>query len=303
VEDVGKHAALAMLSRTYLAYCDCARRGGTEKMTIAAAFTGGDSDYLMVGRNGVFYDRKGGDWDATITRVIEHPISIRQAFWSPYKRVGRMINDQITKMASARDKAVTDRAGVGIADAGKKVEAGKPAPPAQPFDVGKFAGIFAAIGLAVGAIGTAIAAVVTGFLNLAWWQMPIAIGGLMLVVSGPSMIIAWLKLRQRTIGPILDANGWAVNGRVRINVAFGGSLTKLACLPEGSVRSIEDPFADKKSPWPKIIVMVALLAAALYLLNARGLLYDWTCGMIGSKPAVTAVQGSGAEPPKVPPAK
>jgi hypothetical protein len=195
VEDVGKHAALAMLSRTYLTYCDCVRRGGTEKMTIAAAFTGGDSDYLMVGRNGVFYDRKGDDWDATIVRVIEHPISIRQAFWSPYKRVGRMINDQITKMASARDKAVTDKAGAGIADAGKKAEAGKPAAPPPPFDVGKFAGIFAAIGLAVGAIGTAIAAVVTGFLSLVWWQMPIAIGGLMLIISGPSMIIAWLKLQ------------------------------------------------------------------------------------------------------------
>ena len=28
-------------------------------------------------RNGVFYDRAGGDWDATITKVIDHPISIR----------------------------------------------------------------------------------------------------------------------------------------------------------------------------------------------------------------------------------
>jgi hypothetical protein len=299
VEDVGKHAALAMLSRTYLAYCDCVRRGGTEKMTIAAAFTGGDSDYLMIGRNGVFYDRKGEDWDATIVRVLEHPISIRQAFWSPYKRIGRMINDQITKMATARDKAVTDKAGAGVAGAGQKVEAGKPAPPAQPFDVGKFAGIFAAIGLAVGAIGTAIAAVVTGFLNLAWWQMPLAIAGLMLVVSGPSMIMAWLKLRQRTIGPILDANGWAINGRVRINVAFGGSLTKVAALPEGASRSLEDPFADKKSRWPKIVVLLAVLAVLVYGVNRTGLLYKWTGGMVGKNPAVTgAVQGGDKGVPK-----
>ncbi len=60
VQDVGKHAELASLSKIYLAYCDCIRCGGTEKMTIAAAFTGGDSDFLMVGRNGVFYDRSGG---------------------------------------------------------------------------------------------------------------------------------------------------------------------------------------------------------------------------------------------------
>ena len=303
VEDVGKHATLAMLSRTYLAYCDCIRRGGTERMTIAAAFTAGDSDYLMIGRNGVFYDRAGHDWDATIVRVIEHPISIRQAFWSPYKRIGRMINDQISKFATARDKAVTDKAGAGIADAGHKVEAGKAAAP-PPFDVGKFAGIFAAIGLAIGAIGTAIAAAVTGFMGLAWWKMPIAVVGLMLLVSGPSMIIAWLKLRQRTIGPILDANGWAINSRVRVNIPFGGSLTKIACLPEGAVRSLEDPFAEKKSPWPKVVVLLLLIAALLFFLNGRGLLYDWTCGIVGTKPAVTGpVQGGGGTPAATAPAK
>jgi hypothetical protein len=54
-----------------------------EKLQIAAAFTGGDSDYLMVGRNGLFFDRKGRDWDATITRVVENPISIRRPSGRP----------------------------------------------------------------------------------------------------------------------------------------------------------------------------------------------------------------------------
>jgi len=58
VEDVAKHAGLAGMGGFCLAYCDCVRSGGAEKMTIAAAFTAGDSDYLMVGRNGIFYDRK-----------------------------------------------------------------------------------------------------------------------------------------------------------------------------------------------------------------------------------------------------
>jgi uncharacterized membrane protein YcaP (DUF421 family) len=144
-----------------------------------------------------------------------------------------------------------------------------------PFDVGKFSGIFAAIGLALGAIGTAMAAIFTGFLKLLWWQMPIVIAGLMLLVSGPSMIIAWLKLRQRNLAPILDACGWAVNARVRINVAFGSSLTKVAVLPMGSIRKLEDPFADKKSPWPKVIIVIMILAGLLYLLNLQGLLYKW----------------------------
>ena len=42
-----------------------------------------------------------------------------------------------------------------VAEAGKAPEPAKAAP--TPFDVAKFAGIFAAIGLAVGALGTALA--------------------------------------------------------------------------------------------------------------------------------------------------
>jgi hypothetical protein len=256
-------------------------------MTIVAAFTDGDSDFLMVGRNGVFYDRQGNDWDATIVKVIEHPISIRQAFWSPYKKIARMIGNQIEKFASARDKAATEKAAAGIAETGHKVGAGKAAVPAPPFDVAKFAGIFAAIGLALGALGTALATVFTGFLKLLWWQMPLVLGVLMLLISCPSMILAWLKLRQRNLAPILDANGWAVNARVRINIPFGGSLTKVAALPEGAVRKQGDPFADKKSRWPSLIFLLLVLLALLYFFNLRGFVYQWTCGVIGQKPPVT----------------
>lgn len=282
VNDIDHHAALAALSRIYLAYCKCTRNNGAETMTIAAAFTGGDSDFLMVGRNGIFYDRKGQDWDATIVRLIENPISIRQAFWSPYKQMAQMIGRQINKLAAARDRAAMDRASARIVDTTQKAADGKPAqPPAQPFDAAKFAGIFAAIGLALGFIGSAIVSVVTGFLKLAWWQMPLVILGLVLLISMPSVIIAWLKLRQRTLGPILDANGWAVNARVRINVTFGGALTRLAALPEGAVRSLDDQYADKKRRWPGILVLLGLLAILLYFLYANGLLCKWTAGLLG----------------------
>jgi len=273
VADIAKHASLATLSHTYLAYCHCTRKtdsGDTEEMNIAAAFTDGDADYLMTGRNGVFYDRRGRDWDATIVRIIEHPISIRQAFWSPYKRIARMINEQIEKMAASRDKEVTDKAQAGVAGSARKIEAGAaPAPVRPPFDVAKFAGIFAAIGLAVGAIGTALASVITGFMKLIWWQMPLAVAGIMLVISGPAMIMAWLKLRQRTLGPILDANGWAVNARAKINIPFGSSLTKVVALPPGAERSLEDPFAEKKSAWPKLLLIVAIVLALLYFFGGK----------------------------------
>lgn len=120
VDDIEKHSSMAGLSGIYLAYCECQRRGGSEKMNIAAAFTNGDADNLMVGRNGIFYDRRGQDWDATIVKIVEHPISVRQAFWYPYKRIGKMIGEQIEKVASAREKSVQDQAAAGIVDISKK---------------------------------------------------------------------------------------------------------------------------------------------------------------------------------------
>ena len=105
VDDAGKHATMAGLAGAYLAYCDCVRKGTGEKMSIVATFSQGDDDNLMVGRNGIFYDRKGRDWDATITKIVDNPISIRQAFWSPYKKLVRMIDEQVAKRAAAADAA------------------------------------------------------------------------------------------------------------------------------------------------------------------------------------------------------
>ncbi|MBI3095582.1 MAG: hypothetical protein HYY97_12000 [Rhodocyclales bacterium] len=259
VNDAAKHAALAGLSRICLVYCDCTRND--EKLSIAAAFTAGDSDQLVVGRNGVFYDRQGRDWNATISKLVEHPISLRQAFWSPYKRLMRMVGEQLQKLAASKAAAVEGKLGavaVGVG-VGKKVEA-PAAPPA--FDVGKFAGIFAAIGLAIGAIGTVLAGVMSGLLGLKWWQMPLAVGGLMLLISAPAMVLAWFKLRSRNLGPILDANGWAVNARARINIPFGTSLTQLAQLPPGAERALSDPYAEKEQPWKTYAFIAAVLFVA-----------------------------------------
>lgn len=257
VNDAAKHSALAGLSRICLVYCDCTRND--EKLSIAAAFTAGDSDQLMVGRNGVFYDRQGRDWNATISKLVEHPISLRQAFWSPYKRLMRMVGEQLQKLAASKAAAVEGKLGAAAVGVGKKVEA-PAAPPA--FDVGKFAGIFAAIGLAIGAIGTVLAGVMSGLLGLKWWQMPLAVGGLMLLISAPAMVLAWFKLRSRNLGPILDANGWAVNARARINIPFGTSLTQLAQLPPGAERALSDPYAEKEQPWKTYAFIAAVIFVA-----------------------------------------
>lgn len=287
VKDMGKHNTLARTSGLCLIYCECTSKKGNEKKLIVAALTDGDFDNIDVGRNGIFYDRKGNDWDATIVKVVDNPISIRQAFWSPYRKLSKFINSQIEKFASAKEKEVDTMAASGVEKASGKIDttlkesikstpASAPAAaPPQPFDIGKFVGIFAALSLALGAIGSALTSIFTGFFSLTWWKMPLALLGVMLVISGPSMIIAWLKLRKRNLAPLLDANGWAVNARATINIAFGATLTHLAKLPVNSRLNLVDPFAKKRNPWVPVIIIVLILAAAFFILWHFGFLSKW----------------------------
>ncbi|HEX7699415.1 MAG TPA: hypothetical protein VF403_01755, partial [Kofleriaceae bacterium] len=273
VIDAAKHAALAGSSDAFLAYCDITRDGKTQQ--IAAAITNGDEDNIFVGRNGVFYDRQMNGWDATVTKVIANPISIRQAFWSPYKKLVKVIEDNVTKRAEAAHSDATAKvttAGTEISQvdtaAGKELAAAAApvvaAPPQEPKKIDL--GTIAAIGIAIGGVGTLFGALLGTMFGLGAW-LPVGLIALLLLISGPAMVLAWLKLRRRNLGPILDANGWAVNSRAKINVAFGAALTELAKLPEGSQRSLDDPFADKKTPWKRwvVLVVVLVLAGAWYV--------------------------------------
>ncbi len=230
---------LAAMSKTYIAYCTCTRPGG-KSMNIAACFTQGDSDYLFVGRHGVFWDRAGNDWDAVITNIVDNPISIGQAFWAPYKKFIRMIEEQVAKRAAAAEADSSSKLSAAAEKTANADKAGAAAAP-KKMDIGTVA----ALGVAVGAIGGALGAIATGLAKLAIWQLPLVVVGLMLIISIPSMAIAWLKLRQRTLGPLLEGNGWAVNGRVKINIPFGSALTEMAKKPAGSQLSLEDPYEDK----------------------------------------------------------
>ena len=270
VTDAGRHAGMAGLAGTYLAYVDCVRKGTGEKRSIVAAFTDGDSDNLMVGRNGLFYDRQGLDYDATITKIIDNPISIRQAFWSPYKKLVRMIEEQVAKRAAAADADASAQLAA-AADTAANLDKSKPAEAKKPEPAKIDVGTVAAMGVALGAIGTAFATIfakLAGLLIAPFWQVVLAVAGLMLVVSGPAMLIAWLKLRKRNLGPILDANGWAVNAKAKVNVPFGTSLTGVAALPPGAVSAtVADTFAEPPPTWPKWVLTGIVIAFCYSLAN------------------------------------
>ena len=91
---------------------------------------------------------------------------------------------------------------------------------------------------------------------------------IMLVISGPAMVLAWLKLRRRNIAPLLNANGWAVNAASKISIPFGETLTDAAKFPK---MKLKDPYAKKgMAAWKKWTISVAALvvvAGVLWIFN------------------------------------
>ena len=255
VNDPAKHDSQAPLSGMYLIYCNCINQKTGKSLQIVAAMTQGEVNNLSIGKNAVFYDNDGLDYDATVTKIIDNPISIRQAFWTPYRKFSKWIEEKINKSAAEKDaKAfgdLTAKADAAVAD--PKAEQ-KPA-----FDIAKFAGIFAAIGMALGMIGTALVSVGAGLGKLTWWQNIIVFVCILLVISGPSMIMAYMKLRRRNLAPVLNANGWAINADAIISVPFGRTLTEQVAFPIVKLPKVKKGMAA----WKKWLIAICSILVGL----------------------------------------
>lgn len=259
--DMAKQEAQAPASGMFLVYCDCTSKKLGKTMKIVAALTLGEVKNVTVGKNALFYDRQGNDWDATVYKIIDNPISIRQAFWSPYRRMAQWVEDMINKRAAEKDsKAFSDMTAKAEEAANKPIDAAA-AEKKQAFDIAKFAGIFAAIGMALGMIGSALVSVAGGFRTLTWWQDILVIAAILLIISGPAMILAAIKLRRRNLAPILNANGWAVNADSKVNIPFGATLTEQVSFP---LLKLPKKGLSLGAKWAiALTVIVVAIAAAL----------------------------------------
>ena len=262
VVDMAKHNTMAAASGMYLVYCDCVTPTKPAKMAIVAAVTVGEIGDLAVGKNAIFYDNDGVVWDAVITKIVDNPISVGQAFWSPYRRLATTIENLINKSAADKDAAMMKDLNTKVSSVPATAPtADAKTAPAQPFDIAKFAGIFAALGMAVGMIGSFLTGLLKGIFALKWWQLIIAFVGIMLVISGPAMVMAWMKLRRRNIAPLLNANGWAINAASKISIPFGETLTENVKFPK---LKFKDPYAKKGLPtWKKWMISLATLIVVI----------------------------------------
>ena len=115
--------------------------------------------------------------------------------------------------------------------------------------------------MAVGMIGSALTSLAKGIFALEWWQLVLSFIAILMIISGPAMVMAWMKLRRRNIAPLLNANGWAVNAASKISIPFGETLTDVAKYPK---LRLKDPYAKTGMKWwQKLLITVVFIAIAV----------------------------------------
>jgi hypothetical protein len=229
VPDVKAHSALASKSGLCLLYCTLNRPGSKVSPTIAVAVTNGNNRRLITGKHGIFYDREGIEWDATVTQVVEKPINLRQAVMEPFRRLGTLLVSQVEKLSSSREKALQAQATSSVAALESDL-AGSAQGSAQPQEraAGGAGGLLAGGGVAIAAVTSSLAFMSSTLARINSLYLLYSIIVVFLLILLPTAFIAWLRLRARDIGLLLEAGGWAVNAPMRLTGRLGRRLTRLS---------------------------------------------------------------------------
>lgn len=208
------HAALAEKSKCCVLYLKLTRPAEKAERSVCAVVTAGTVGGLYVGRNGVFYDRDGKDWEAVVTRMVESQVSFAEAFWAPWRKLGEGVAKAVKKFLC--DKQTESMQNVTPETANP--QAGGAA----------MASSVAAIGIGIGMVGAACASIMAAVSTMVWWQVLVAGAAVIAVVSVPSVILTWFKLRRRDLGAILNACGWAINRPMRFSMRLARTFTACA---------------------------------------------------------------------------
>ncbi len=263
VNDRGAHKKIAETSLFFLAYLDLVRKDGAAEVkdSVVAAVTNGVRGGIAVGKRGVFYDRDDVEWDAIVTDVSVQPISLWEAMIAPFLRVRDMIADRFTKLIESQAASAEGNLGAAADGAAATATPPPPAPAPAPAETGGGMQTMLIGGsIAFAALASAGAFVVNVVAGIDPLDALLAIVGIIVVVMAIFGVLGWLKLRRRDLSTMLEAGGWALNGRMRITQYMAEVLTQRPGLPDGAVRRRDAK--RSRAGWLVVVVLVLVGAAA-----------------------------------------
>ncbi|MBT3193816.1 MAG: hypothetical protein HN341_14820 [Verrucomicrobia bacterium] len=225
VNDVAKHSQIAKSSNIFTLYLEVNRKAPDTKFTIAVPATAGSKGNLGVGKRGVFFDWRGQEHDAVVIRIIDNPISLREALVAPFTRLWAFILGKIEAMSGTMEKQLQKSTDALM----KKPATTTAAPPAGV--AGGPAGMMVGLSLSAAAIGSAFAFITKTLSGLSKGQLVAGVLGAAAVVAVPVSLIAILKLRRQDLSSLLEGCGWAINARMRFDNMQRRSFTRRELYP------------------------------------------------------------------------
>lgn len=244
VECEAAHSALSGRSNCCVIYLKLSRPATGAVRTICAVVTRGAISRLYPGRNGVFHDRDGLEWEAVITKVVENQVSLLEAFWLPWKKMAEGVSSMTKKFLGEKQ-----------ANGQLSLEKGV---RSMESSGATLASSVAAVGIGIGMLGAAAASVMAALSGMSPLRLALSLLALLLVVSLPSVVLTWFKLRRRDIGAILNACGWAVNRPMAFSMKRAADFTR--CIG-ARVRIM---------PYVFLAVLIAAVGLCGYICRPRG---------------------------------
>ncbi|MBN2643560.1 MAG: hypothetical protein JXR78_18050 [Victivallales bacterium] len=256
VDDQATHKKLVPNSNIYVMYLKISRVGEPKPLNLAAAVTSGSSRNIYVGKRGVFIDHTGRDWEAEITELILEPVSMREAFFLPVKKLGELITSRVNKFTESSSKSLTT-------NLDKQITA-TPAPPASP-PASNFStsALLLGGGVGVAALGSSFALIINSLKGVHIVKILISIAVLAFIVSLPLIITAAAKLRKRNLALFLESAGWAINFEMRLTRKMGKLFTRRPRF-SGILEDVEN--SQKKGEKPVCFCRYLLYAAIIITL-------------------------------------
>ncbi len=265
VHDRQAHKKIAEKSAMYLLYVEVTGRQDKDiKFEIVTAVTSGTARGLRIGKRGIFFTVDGREWDAEVVDVVENPIGIYESVEAPFKQFTSFIRRQIDKFT---------KSGQG------KLEKSFTAPSAS----GMTRDLLLGGGIAVAALGSSFAYVTKALSQVKPVHILAALGGISAVVLLPGIIAGFIRIRKRDMSVLLEASGWAVNARMRMNAVLGRLFTHLPNLPKDArkerrdivIKFVKDfgyaPLRSRKVAITILIILLIVLGLVLGLFTFPGL--------------------------------